>query len=158
MRRSFPLMTKYPPNSSGSSWCRTSSPEDIPRRLHRADYRAHGIISEERTFASTYTRPTRTMMGSRPQSLISTSTGPSLTCQHIFTIIRPRYEVKRSRAWVGQLAINMLRLGIYELLHALTSDGYTLLSLACVSRSETIGLETVTCSYHTWGLLNSMNL
>jgi hypothetical protein len=37
MRRSFPLIMKYPPNSSGSSWCLTSSAEDRERRLQRTD-------------------------------------------------------------------------------------------------------------------------
>jgi hypothetical protein len=37
MRRSFPLIMKYPPNSSGSSWRLTSSAEDRERRLQRTD-------------------------------------------------------------------------------------------------------------------------
>lgn len=37
MRRSFPLMMKYPPISSASSWWRTSSEGGSPLRLHRVD-------------------------------------------------------------------------------------------------------------------------
>jgi len=38
------------------------------------------------------------MIGTKPQSLITDSPSVSFTFQRIFAVIRPRYEVNRSRA------------------------------------------------------------
>ena len=41
---------------------------------------------------------TRTMIGTKPQSLITDSPSVSFTFQRILAVIRPRYEVNRSLA------------------------------------------------------------
>src|SRR5882762_920219 len=99
MRRSFPLIMKYPPNSSGSSLLFTNWAEESPRRLHRTDWKV-GLFSEHLILRMNWdgTQPTRTMMGTKPHSLITDSPSVSFTFQRILAVIRPRYEVNRSRA------------------------------------------------------------
>lgn len=55
IRRSFPLMIKYPPNSSASSPCFTSSSELIPLKLHLTDCRDY-VVSENAKDVKTATR------------------------------------------------------------------------------------------------------
>src|ERR1700759_2679373 len=95
-------------------------------------------------------RHTRTMTGIRPQSFKVELEGLLLTRQQSFMVILPRYELKRSRAFIYFIfVINKKKKDVLCVLNERTSLGKTRRSTASLSLSVTIGRPMDICSIQT---------
>jgi len=83
------------------------------------------------------------MIGTSPQSFITSCCWPDGSVQQSFIVIRPRYVVRRSRAYAIFSQCKREKKEVH------TSEGKTRRSLAVLSFSETIGRAMLTDSIHT---------